>query len=92
MVDITICIQEACGLKDSCYRYLAKPDPLHQSMWSFQPNYQMTDGWTCDGYMPAEGCMSEGDCKYHPGNRCLRINWETADCAACSMLPIVTKI
>ena len=51
MVDITLCIQEICGLKDNCYRHIAKPETKYQSVSSFQPKYQVSEGWSCEYYM-----------------------------------------
>ena len=36
MADITMCRNESCPLKLSCYRYLAQPDDIMQSYAKFE--------------------------------------------------------
>ena len=36
MADISMCINESCPLKLSCYRYLAQPDDIMQSYAKFE--------------------------------------------------------
>jgi len=47
MADITMCKNIACSLHESCYRYLADPNPLIQA-------YFVDDGFVngCKFYMP----------------------------------------
>lgn len=35
MPDITICKNEKCPLKSKCYRYMARPNSIHQSYGCF---------------------------------------------------------
>lgn len=47
MPDITLCTNDDCPLKDSCYRHTAKPDPIWQSYAHFEPKMKFHDR---DGY------------------------------------------
>ena len=46
MVDISMCRNEKCPLKDKCYRFLAKPDPRWQSYLS-----PPIDGEKCEHFI-----------------------------------------
>ena len=42
MPDITMCSGKDCPLKESCYRYTAKPSEFRQSYFSIPPyNYHL---------------------------------------------------
>jgi hypothetical protein len=47
MADITMCEGKNCPLKESCYRYTAKPNEYRQSYFVNSP---VKDG-QCDEYM-----------------------------------------
>ena len=56
MPDITMCKNEACTKKDTCYRYMAIPDPIWQayffgvdedscgSYWKLEPGRRVRHG------------------------------------------------
>ena len=46
MPDISMCVNKECTLKETCYRFTAKPSEFRQSYGSFKPE---EDG-TCRGY------------------------------------------
>lgn len=50
MPDITMCNGKGCPLKDTCYRYKAKPDELWQSYFMEEP-YEDGD---CREYWPTK--------------------------------------
>jgi hypothetical protein len=37
MPDITMCSNHACPLRETCYRYMAEPNPWRQSYSLFEP-------------------------------------------------------
>jgi hypothetical protein len=47
MPDISMCINEDCPMKLTCYRYTATPTPLRQSYMSFK-----WDDTGCDHFWP----------------------------------------
>ena len=49
MVDISMCGNKECKLKDTCYRYLAKPDEYAQTYGLFCPS----DDSHCEFYWEA---------------------------------------
>tara|TARA_R110002073_G_scaffold44656_5_gene123756 strand:+ start:2257 stop:2439 length:183 start_codon:yes stop_codon:yes gene_type:complete len=57
MPDITMCVNEECKFKLSCYRCTAEPNQYRQSYASFEP-----EGDGCDYFIPAYqiAAMSEG--------------------------------
>ena len=61
MVDITLCTNNECPIRNSCYRYVALPTPERQSYSNFKP-YTTLAGLTCDSYIPANG---HRDVQYH---------------------------
>lgn len=50
MVDVTLCVNNHCPLRDKCYRYRAIPDKYWQSYSKFEPhtNTGWKDGFECD--------------------------------------------
>lgn len=50
MSDITKCSGDNCPLKESCFRYIAKDNPLWQSWFSVTP---IKDN-TCEHFWPNE--------------------------------------
>ncbi len=54
MPDITLCMNQECPKKESCYRFMAIPDVL-QSYASFP------GGEDCDHFMPIEEGMRVKD-------------------------------
>jgi hypothetical protein len=38
MADITMCRGEGCPMKNTCWRFLAKPDEFRQSYFTSPPN------------------------------------------------------
>lgn len=50
MADITMCMGDGCPLKETCYRYLAEPEPEDQTYLMAVP---FKDG-TCDLYWKVE--------------------------------------
>ena len=46
--DITMCEGKNCPLRNTCYRYLCKPDPYWQSYFMTVPYDNKTK--TCDSY------------------------------------------
>ena len=48
MVDITMCTNEKCLLKDKCFRYLATPDPYYQAYYILDNDDD--DGSNCKLY------------------------------------------
>ena len=46
MADITMCFGKGCELKETCYRYKAKPNEYGQSFSNFVP----TDDSVCEYY------------------------------------------
>jgi len=46
MADITMCSNEDCEQKETCYRYTAKPNPYRQSyFWE-----DVRKDWRCEYY------------------------------------------
>lgn len=56
MPDISMCMNETCPIKKSCYRYTATPSEHWQSYGSFV----WKDG-KCDHYWPVEEGYNERD-------------------------------
>lgn len=48
MPDITMCKGEGCKIRETCYRYRAKPNPHWQSYFMKAPC--APDGKTCERY------------------------------------------
>ena len=48
MPDITMCRDDGCPKKDTCYRYTAEPTPRRQSYFSEPP----LEGEECEYYWP----------------------------------------
>ncbi len=49
MPDITMCSGEKCPLKETCYRYLARPSIYNQSFFENPPYDKATKN--CDYYL-----------------------------------------
>jgi len=43
MADITMCVNDKCERRETCYRYCAKPDAWHQSYSHFVGGAQCVD-------------------------------------------------
>lgn len=53
MPDFTICTNKNCPVQDGCYRFLAKPNELHQSFAVFHPLIDAHDNFVdCDYFKP----------------------------------------
>ena len=50
MPDISMCRNETCPLKKSCYRYMAKPNEFRQAYSSFEWK-EHNNHLMCDGFM-----------------------------------------
>lgn len=50
MPDITMCINEFCGFKDTCYRYTANPNEFRQAYAEFKPKKGANGLLECDHY------------------------------------------
>jgi len=37
MVDIALCINQTCPKRESCFRFMARPNPYYQSYGEFKP-------------------------------------------------------
>lgn len=50
MVDVTLCMNNHCPLRDKCYRYRAIPDKYWQSYSKFEPHKSTgwKGGYECD--------------------------------------------
>lgn len=48
MVDITICVNGDCKFRETCYRFIAKPDERRQSCATFKPeDGECEHYWEC---------------------------------------------
>ena len=54
MPDISMCRDHECPLKDSCYRFTAKPDPHWQSYFKGSPRGTAFGVDDCSHYWPKE--------------------------------------
>lgn len=50
MADITKCANKNCKIKDKCYRFLAKADPLYQSYADFNNSKVISTPKECEYY------------------------------------------
>lgn len=78
MADITMCKGEMCPLKEDCYRYLAKANPLWQAYFTKSPyNKEKNE---CDSYWKHEKCnmcgMSNGAHKKECDGLKLRVHFD----------------
>ncbi len=57
MPDISMCLNECCNLKTSCYRFMATPSPFNQAYTLFKP--KIVDGFTtCKDHMELKANVS----------------------------------
>jgi hypothetical protein len=61
MPDITMCQDDECPLRDTCWRYTATPHPGYQSYWMTSPRPEGQDG--CRYYWPVDGGGGNGEVK-----------------------------
>lgn len=47
-MDISMCENQTCPLKEKCYRFMAEPNPTYQSYADFKPD----ENGKCDFYYP----------------------------------------
>jgi hypothetical protein len=55
MPDISMCANEECTLRETCYRFVATPNPFRQSYSDYKPSKLYVPGVgnsdTCDNYI-----------------------------------------
>lgn len=51
MPDISMCANRECPLRETCYRYVAKPNEYRQSYAKFEP----TNETSCEHYTSKDG-------------------------------------
>ena len=56
MVDIAMCTNDQCPLKDVCYRQIAKPSALRQSYALFNYKVDCDGHIKCDDFIDSEKC------------------------------------
>ena len=54
MVDIAMCLNKTCEIKDRCYRYRAKPNDFRQSYGCFKPK-RISGVVVCDNHIKFDG-------------------------------------
>lgn len=52
MPDISMCKNETCPLRKTCYRFMAKPSPWRQAYGEFKWSEDNEGKVTCDNYWP----------------------------------------